>query len=150
MKKNLKVMISLMFLLVLTLSSLSPIKAKAANSSLTYVNITDNSRDFAYKPDPLDLSLTNNQAVLLDAYTFTNWEIPAGKDFHFYVNLQYLTNFEIIIIDSYTSTLTTYNESNSSSFYIHIPAISAANSYYIALNATSPNAHLIGWGGVWQ
>lgn len=150
MKKNLKVIVSLMCLLVLTLSSLNPIRVKAATSSLTYVNITDNSRDFAYRPDPLDLSLTNNQAVLLDAYTFTNWEIPAGKDFHFYVNLQYLTNFEIIIIDSYTSTLTTYNESNASSFYIKIPAISAANSYYIALTATSPNAYLVGWGGAWQ
>lgn len=148
MKKQLKFIATLIFFLILTISPLNLIEAKAATSNLTYVNITSNSRDFAYRPDPLALTIDPN-AVLIDAYTFKNWQIPAGKAFSFYVNLQYNTNFDIIIIDQVTG-MTVYNQSNASSFYIKFPAISVDNSYYIAITATSTNAYLSGWGGSWQ
>ncbi|WP_029504997.1 hypothetical protein [Lachnoclostridium phytofermentans] len=151
MKKIIKRFIAFVFATALFLAPLTtPITTYAANSSLTYVTITDNSRVFEYRPDPLNLSQTNHYAGLNDAYTFQNWQIPAGKDFHFYVNLQYLTDYQIMIIDGNASSITYYNESNSSSFYIKIPAISEDNSYYIEIISYSTNAYVRGWGGSWQ
>lgn len=150
MKKLFKRFIAIAFAFTLLLAPLStPITTYAGNSNLTFVNITENSREFAYSPDPLSLTLVGN-ATLIDATTFDNWKIPAGKDFHFYVNLQYPTDYQIIIVDINTSAITTYNESNSSTFYVKIPATSVDNSYHVIISSSNANAYIKGWGGIWQ
>lgn len=147
MKKSLKIIVSLMCVLVLTLSPLNVNVAKA-NSGLTYQTITENSRSFAYLPDPLRLD-RGQDAVLIDAYTFDYWKVPAGDDFYFYVNLAYRTNFELVMI--YDGEIHTYNVNDDMTFFVKIPASSQDKSIYIALQPDyNSTVYINGWGASWQ